>query len=149
MVNISFYHLTRSPLDKALPKLLVKALDSGKRVVVMAAQDRLEELNARLWEADPNSFVPHGSRKDGFAEDQPVYLTSEEENPNGAEILCVTDGRTPSFLNGFSRVLDCFNGLDDAEIASARERWKAYKAAGHTLTYLQQTDAGGWEKKAG
>jgi DNA polymerase-3 subunit chi len=33
-------------------------------------------------------------------------------------------------------------------VYAARDRWKAYKAAGHALTYWQQTDRGGWEKKA-
>jgi DNA polymerase-3 subunit chi len=33
-------------------------------------------------------------------------------------------------------------------VADSRERWKAYKGAGHTLAYWQQTATGGWEKKA-
>jgi DNA polymerase-3 subunit chi len=41
-----------------------------------------------------------------------------------------------------------FDGNDYEAVTSARARWKTYKAAGHDLTYWQQTDRGGWEKKA-
>ena len=36
MTEIGFYHLTQSPLERALPRLLEKAHASGARVVVMA-----------------------------------------------------------------------------------------------------------------
>jgi DNA polymerase-3 subunit chi len=48
-------------------------------------------------------------------------------------------------LEAFERVFDLFDG-SDAE-AVARVRWKAAKAAGHALTYWQQTPRG-WERKA-
>jgi DNA polymerase-3 subunit chi len=40
-----------------------------------------------------------------------------------------------------------FDGNDPAAVAAARDRWRAAKAAGHALTYWQQTDRGGWAKK--
>ena len=50
MTDIAFYHLTRSPLEAALPKLLEKTLDAGKRAVVVAgSEERVENLNNALW----------------------------------------------------------------------------------------------------
>ena len=41
-----------------------------------------------------------------------------------------------------------FDGHDDEAVSAARQRWKAHKDSGHALTYWQQTERGGWEKKA-
>lgn len=149
MTEIGFYHLTRTPLEQAAPKILEKALAADFRVVVLGDSDeRIDQLNERLWTYDPDSFLPHGSAKDGLPEEQPIYLTTLEENPAGAKALMVTDGRQPEFVATFERVMDMFDGSDEAAISSARKRWKAYKDAGHTLTYWQQNDRGGWEKKS-
>jgi DNA polymerase-3 subunit chi len=50
-------------------------------------------------------------------------------------------------LSRYGRCLDIFDGNDDMAVAAARRRWTEAKAAGHSLTYWQQTDRG-WEKKA-
>ena len=41
-----------------------------------------------------------------------------------------------------------FDGRDEDALAEARAKWKAARAAGHAVTYWQQTDTGKWEKKA-
>ena len=88
MTEIGFYHLQRTSLEKALPRLLEKVLASGRRAVVMAGSpERVEALNLALWVQDPNGFLPHGSAADGNAERQPVWLTAADENPNGATVL--------------------------------------------------------------
>ncbi len=148
MTEIGFYHLTRSRLDHALPKLLEKVLASGARAVVRAgSKERIGFLNAHLWTWDAASFLPHGSPREGDAADQPVWLTTEEENPNDARVLVLTDGVEAGDIADFARCLEMFDGNDDAAVAAARGRWRAYAEAGHALTYWQQTEQGGWEKK--
>ena len=149
MPAIGFYHLQRSPLESALPRLLGKALEAGMRAVVMAGSiERVKALDAALWTFDQGSFLPHGTAAEGNAGEQPVYLTADEENPNGATLLALTDGVEPGFIDGFERCLDLFDGNDEAAVAAARGRWKRLKDAGHELTYWQQTPEGGWEQKA-
>ena len=148
MAEIAFYHLTKWPLEKALPRLLEKTLEAGKRAVVMAgSQERVEALNTHLWTYHRDSWLPHGSARDGHPEDQPVWLTTGDENPNGAAYLVLTDGATSSRIGDFERCLELFDGNDPAAVEAARRRWKAYGEEGHALTYWQQTDRGGWEKK--
>jgi DNA polymerase-3 subunit chi len=148
MTDVGFYHLVATPLEKALPKLLEKVLGSGARAVVMAGStERVEALNGLLWTYAPNGFLPHGSAKDGQAERQPIWLTTKDENPNLATILVLTDGAMSDNLPSYARCLDVFDGADETAVAQARERWKLYKDAGHGLTYWQQTDSGGWERK--
>jgi len=147
--DIRFYHLTATPLERALPQLLEKALGAGFRAVVKVVDDAaLDTLNTQLWTYHPNSFLPHGSEKDGHAAEQPVYLTTAEDNPNGAKLLAVTDGSTPTQPESYERVLDLFDASDENAVKAARTRWKAYKDAGHTLQYWQQTESGGWTQKA-
>jgi DNA polymerase-3 subunit chi len=149
VTDISFYHLERQSLDQVLPKLLERVIDAGLRAVVLAgSEERVERLNALLWTYDDGSFLPHGARSDGNLADQPVYLTTEEENPNAATVLAVIDGVQPAHLEAFDRCLELFNGKDETEVAAARERWQKYKAAGHAVTYWQQSPQGKWEKKA-
>ncbi len=148
MTEVSFYHLQRQALTAALPKLLERVDAARLRAVVMAGSpDRVEALDAALWTYDPGGFLAHGTAHTGFADEQPVYLTTEEENPNGATVLVTVDGVAPGFVGAFERCLDMFDGNDDASVAAARERWKAYKAAGHEVTYWQQSNEGRWEKK--
>lgn len=147
MTDIGFYHLTVSPLERALPRLLEKTLEARKRAVVMcASEERLDFLNNTLWTLGKLSFIPHGSLKEGFAEDQPVWLTTQDENPNGAQFLFLTEGCASPSLSTFERCLDLFDGNDSDAVASARERWKNYKDQGHNVTYWKQTETGSWEK---
>ncbi len=148
-MRVDFYHLQTSPLERALPALLERVVGSGKRAVVMAASDeRIEALNNHLWVYNPNSWLAHGSARDGFEADQPVYLTAKEENPNGASILVLTDGMSAEFLPTFERCLDMFDGTSDEALAQARSRWSEAKKAGHELHYWQQTESGSWAEKA-
>ena len=148
MTEVAFYHLQRSPLDAVLPKLLEKTLAAGHRAVVMAASvERVEALNTLLWTYHQDSWLPHGSARDGSPAEQPIWLTADDENPNGARFLFLTDGATSACLDDYERSFELFDGNDPSAVEAARERWSAYKGAGHGLTYWQQTDGGGWEAK--
>ena len=93
MSRIDFYHLQKQSLDEVLPKLLSKAYESDNRIVVKTVSDeRVTYLNGYLWTFNDESFLPHGSKKDGFAEQQPIFLTADSQNPNGATFLFLVDG---------------------------------------------------------
>jgi DNA polymerase-3 subunit chi len=148
VAEIGFYHLLATPLERALPRLLERARAQELRIVVRAGSaERVEHLNALLWTYDEASFLAHGSSRDGNAAAQPIWLSHREENPNGATVLFLVDGVEAGDTTGFTRCLDLFDGNDPDAVAAARHRWRAAQAAGHTLTYWQQTQAG-WEKKA-
>ena len=149
MTEVGFYHLLHWPLERALPKLLEKALERGHRAVVLAgSKERVDDLNAVLWTYEERSWLPHGTAGDGPAADQPVYLTADDENPNGADVLVTVDGREAGNTDGYARIIDMFDGRTEAMVAAARLRWRGYLDKGFTLTYWQQTESGGWEKKS-
>jgi DNA polymerase-3 subunit chi len=149
LTEVSFYHLQRTGLEVALPKLLEKVLDRGMRAVVVAASDEhVAALDSALWTFGQDTFLPHGTAADGFAEAQPVFLTSDPaERPNRPQVLVLVDGVEGAPLDGIDRVLDMFDGGDNEAVAAARERWSALSVSGHDLTYWQQTVSGGWEER--
>lgn len=87
MTSWWFYHLRQRPCEHALAQLLEKCLERGWRAVVeIDDQRQLDALNTALWTYDDAAFLPHGSAADGFAEDQPIYLTLDKDNPNQAAV---------------------------------------------------------------
>lgn len=143
MAEIRFYHLTRASLEHVLPELLEKTLERGWRAVVIAgSQERTEALTQYLWTYKQDSFLPHGNAKDGNPEMQPIWLTTEDERPNGASVLFLTDGAQSRRIGDYERVCDIFDGNDSQALAAARQRWLECKAANHTLSYWQQSDRG-------
>jgi DNA polymerase-3 subunit chi len=148
VTEISFYHLQMTPLERALPKLVAKVLASGARaVVILGSEERVAQIDGALWTYDPNSFLPHGTARDGRPQDQPVWITAEDENPNGAGVLILADGATSAHAAEFEKCLEIFDGNDTAAVTAARERWRAYKDARHKLTYWQQDASGRWMQK--
>ena len=147
MGEIGFYHLKTTPLERALPRLLERALKDGYRVLVLASStERVEHLNQVLWTYDDASFLPHGSARDGNVDRQPIFLTADEDNPNAATMLVLVDGAHGTGIERFQRVCDMFDGNDEAAVEDARQRWREAKAAGHNLTYWEQTQSG-WVKR--
>jgi len=149
MPQINFYHLTKLPVGKALPKLLEKVILSDKRVLVQLNNEgRVQLLNKEMWTYTTKFFLPHGAKGDGFESEQPIYLTCANENANGATILAMVENSTVDNLNDFEKCIYMFDGNDESQLQNARNHWKEFKSQGHELTYWQQTAKGGWEAKA-
>ena len=147
--DVLFYHLERQPLDRVLPSLVEKTLERGWRAVVqVGSQERLEALDLALWTYSEESFLPHGTAKAGFAADQPVFLTTGSETPNGAGVRFLVEGASTERFDGAERLVFMFDGHDSEAVASARASWTAAKAAGCAITYWQQGENGRWEKEA-
>lgn len=146
MAEVGFYHLTRTPLTGALPKLLARTLAAGQRALVVGpSQPALDALSTALWAQD--TWLPHGTAADGDPDLQPIWLGTHADPVNDARYLFLIDGAAADDLDRFDRVFDLFDGGSEAAVQAARGRWAACKAAGHTLIYWQQTDTG-WQRKA-
>jgi DNA polymerase-3 subunit chi len=83
-----------------------------------------------------------------MADQQPIFLTVKDDNPNGATVRFLVDGAEASDLTGYIRAVYIFDGRDEDALVQARSEWKRIKAAGHAVTYWQQNENGRWEKKA-
>jgi DNA polymerase-3 subunit chi len=149
MAEVLFYHLQNQPLERVLPVLLTKCLERGWKVVVQAeTPERVRALDDALWTFADESFLPHGTEADGAPDAQPILLTTDDINPNSAEVRVLIEGAAGPDLTAYARALVLFDGSDDDALKKERERWKDLKAAGHDVTYWQQDEGGRWEKKA-
>lgn len=146
MTEVGFYHLSRSTLEQALPRLLIRTLAAGQRALVLTPDEATRDaLNEALWQQP--AWLPHGAETDGDPDLQPIWLSTEPEPLNGARFLFLTYGVASDRIGAFDRAFDLFDGNSDAAVQSARNRWKAAKDQGHTVTYWQQTEKG-WQQKA-
>jgi DNA polymerase-3 subunit chi len=148
-----FYHLERRSLEDILPGLVGKSLERGWRAVIKTdSSERSDALDNLLWTYDDQSFLAHAQSGDGDPARQPVLITVEDENPNGARILFCVGGAQPSDwkeagLSALARVVLLFDGRDAAMLNAARGAWKNARDAGHDVTYWKESASGKFEKQ--
>jgi DNA polymerase-3 subunit chi len=154
MPEALFYHLEHRSLEDVLPSLLEKTRERGwKANVRVGNAERLETLDTHLWTFSEQSFLAHGTAADGNPSRQPVYLTTETDNPNGADVLFLVDGARiadwrAGELKGFTRIVLLFDGQEEEALSVARNAWKNAKESGHEVTYWKETPNGRWERQA-
>ena len=150
MTEMLFYHMKGQTPEQVLPALLQKSLERGWRVVVQASSDeRIEALDAHLWTWRDDAFLPHGTWRDAEAAEQPIVLTVNEENPNGATVRFLVDGANlGGAATAYERVVLLFDGDDPDALDNARARWSEAKAAGVAVTYWQADEHGRWRREA-
>ena len=151
MTETLFYHLERRSLDDVLPGLIEKTLERGWRAVIRAeSSERADAIDNLLWTYNDQTFLPHAQSGDGNPKRQPVLITVEDENPNGANVLFCVGGAMPASwgaVHALTRIVLMFDGRDEAALAKARAAWKDAKAAGHDVTYWKESPNGKFEKQ--
>jgi DNA polymerase-3 subunit chi len=152
VTEVRFYHLQRARLEEVLPVILERCHQRGERVLVLAGStERVEALAALLWTYRAETFLPHGTARDGEAARQPIFLAPAEsdlENPNRAPVLILSDGARHNRIGDFKLVCELFDGHDEAAVAAARAHWRTCKEAGHAVVYFQQAETGKWQETA-
>jgi len=149
VTDVLFYHLERIPLTQVLPGLLERTRERGWRAIVqVASEQRLEALDTLLWTYKDNSFLAHGTYKDGQEDSHPIFLTKEENNPNSADVAFFIDGTTRKDLSVFERAVYLFDGNSDEDVEKARKYFKDAKNNDYEVTYWRQDEQGKWLKKA-
>ncbi|MCE2951395.1 MAG: DNA polymerase III subunit chi [Alphaproteobacteria bacterium] len=145
-MEVRFYHFEKTSLEKGCARLLERVLGAGQRAVLYCAdKERLAHLDTVLWTYSSAAFLPHGTEKDGYAKDQPIWLTDKWENPNGADLVVILDADEVQDDRVFTRCLDIFDGSHDSALEKARTRWRLYRERGYHLAYWKQNAQGEWE----
>ncbi len=150
MTEILFYQLKGQSVEQVLPPLIQKSLERGWRVAIQAASDeRVEALDAHLWTWRDDVFLPHGTWRDAEAGEQPVLLTVDEANPNGATVRFLIEGASmPGDLAAYQRLVVLFDGDDQEALEEARARWSKAKEEGFEVTYWLTDKNGRWQRQA-
>jgi DNA polymerase III subunit chi len=150
MTEILFYQLNGQKLEQVLPPLIQRSLERGWRVAVQASSDeRVEALDAHLWTWRDDAFLPHGTWREAEAAEQPVLLTVNAENPNGAVVRFLVDGAgVPADAAAYQRLVLLFDGDDPEALEAARTRWAHVKNEGFDVTYWRTDENGRWQRQA-
>lgn len=154
MTDVWFFQLRQKTLEQVLPALLEKTRERDWRAVVqVGTAERLEAIDEALWTYRDDSFLPHGSARDGDGRDgdgrdQPVWLTVGTDNPNAAHVRFLVDGAIADSADGYQRLVYIFDGDDPEATITARETWKRMKTDGHAISFYQQNEQGQWTKRA-
>ena len=153
MPETLFYHLERKSLDDVLPGLLERTRERDWRALVrVGSAERMAIIDAHLWTYADHTFLAHGTAEDGEPSRQPIFLTTEDENPNRAHVLFLVGGAVPAnwaspALAELKRIVLLFDGRDPEALDSARSAWRKAKEAGHDVTYWKESATGKWEKQ--
>jgi len=149
VTEVYFYHLERRTLEDVLPTLLERSLERGWRAAVQAAsEERVEALDTLLWIYREESFLAHGTARDGQPGAHPIYLTSGDDNPNEAQVRFLVDGAKLEDAAPYDRVVYVFDGHDEDAVSQARAEWQKAKEQGFSVSYWQQNLQGRWQQKA-
>ena len=145
-MKVDFYHLTRSPLDRVLPRIAQRLHDDGERLLLLSENaDQRRHLDMLLWSYAPDSFLPHAEAGTGDDARQAVLIASEPTDANAARNVAIVDGRWRDEALTFDRA---FHFFGEDHIAAARAAWKGLADREDVeRRYWRQGD-GGWEQAA-
>ena len=91
----------------------------------------------------------HGTWREAEAAEQPILLTVNDDNPNGAGVRFLVEGAgMPGNAASYQRLVLLFDGEDPEAVETARTRWGEAKSAGFEVTYWQADDQGRWQRQA-
>ena len=150
------YHRSEAqPDDHGAAPLVARTLANGWTAIIQATSpERLAALDDLLWTYDDQSFVAHGSARDGDAALHPVWLTLENDNPNTASARFFVDGAdavvalADEAARPKERAIIMFDGRDEDALNRARMQFRQLREQGFALSYWRQNDEGRWEKSA-
>jgi len=136
MTRVDFYRVPAAGAEAAHTAACLvagKAYRAGYRVRVYATADQLEDLDRRLWTYRQGAFVPHATA-DRLDPDspEPVVLSSDCLQPGEAQVLVCVTPPPAECLEGYARVAE-FVTQDEPVREAARQRYTAYRQAGHEL----------------
>jgi DNA polymerase-3 subunit chi len=137
--QVKFVKLERPEKAKHLCRLAEQFFAEGKRVLI-TVQDENQgiTLDRFMWVWDKGSFIPH-AYDNGSVDclDEPIVITSGEENPNAAAVLIMGKPCSLKFARRFEQVVDFAETYDAALAEQARQRFAAYRNAGFRPRMLE------------
>lgn len=132
MTSIDFYTHVTDRLEVAA-RLVAKAFAQHGRVRVLtpdaAATDALDR---RLWLKPPVAFLPHCRIDSALASQTPIWVDHSDEHPGPASVLINLRATPPAFFSRFERLAEIV-GVEEADAAAGRERYRFYRERGYEL----------------
>jgi len=128
--RVEFINLAKTGADlaSAAARLAAYHAAAGKRVLLLAHdQEQAQNLDARLWDFDPASFVPHNLAGGPDQANEPVLIGLSPAAPNRAQVLIMASPLDDPPLADYQLIIDFVPpDQEGSALALARARYKAF-----------------------
>ena len=132
MTRVEFFFNVKNKHQK-LVKISEKAIAKGLKLMVFVPNaNEVAVIREYLWQ-QPNSFLPNHSLTDDLAAVTPIIVDFKRENLTHDEVLINLKQPHPPFFSLIEIV-----GLDEADKAEARIRYKFYRDRGYQITTFDE-----------
>lgn len=133
MARVDFYFGVDHRLHYAC-RVTRKARAAGKTVLAFARDaDRLARFDSALWTFSALDFLPHVYADSPLAPRTPIVLSLSADAGVACDVLLTLDDAPPpsfeTWFERFERVIEIVS-TEEADRAAARDRFRAYRAAG-------------------
>ena len=148
MSEVFFYHLTKTTLEIALPKILERALSEQWSIELRtSANTNLDEISNAIWRGPDESFLPHCLEDHEDSQDYPIVLCKSPLK-DWRDCLIVVDQADlkENEVKNYKRVCLIFDAKIEVELSKARKSWKKFSEEGINTIYWAE-DKGRWVKK--
>ena len=148
MSEVFFYHLTKTTLEIALPKILERALSEKWSIEIRtSANTNLDEISNAIWRGPEESFLPHCLEDHEDLQDYPIVLCkSPLKDWRDCLIVVGQADLKENEVKNYKRVCLIFDAKIEVELSKARKSWKKLSEEGIKTTYWSE-DKGRWVKK--
>ncbi len=139
MARIEFVKLERPERAAVLCDLAEEFFLAGRRVVILVQDDNQGvTLDRFMWVWRKGAFIPHAYDNGALDSlNEPVVITTREENRNGASILIQGRPCSVDFARQFEVVIDFAELFDEGLKLASRERYKAWQKEGFDVLLRQ------------
>ncbi len=140
MSQVTFYLMSEpddgqaSAVERLACQLAADGWSAGHLYLFCDDEAQALRLDELLWQLPPDRFVPH--QLQGESGQAPVEIGHQPPRRRYACLINLAR-QTPLFAGHFAQVVD-FVPTDETQKQRARERYKLYRQAGHTLEMRDQ-----------
>tara|TARA_B100001248_G_scaffold261792_1_gene254312 strand:- start:2850 stop:3296 length:447 start_codon:yes stop_codon:yes gene_type:complete len=148
MSEVFFYHLTKTTLEIALPKILERALSEKWSIEIRtSANTNLDEISNAIWRGPEESFLPHCLEDHEDLQDYPIVLCkSPLKDWRDCLIVVGQADVKENEVKNYKRICLIFDAKIEVELSKARKSWKKFSEEGINTIYWAE-DKGRWVKK--
>jgi DNA polymerase-3 subunit chi len=133
MTSIDFYFNAQDRLQVAC-RLAGKAMKQAQRLLIYAPDSQTAaRIDRLLWTWPAIGFVPHCAAHSALASETPVLVASNEDTPDGCEVLLNLGADCPPHFERFPRLLELVS-TDEADKEAGRNRFRFYRERGYRIT---------------
>lgn len=138
MTRVEFFTNVPNKHDATIA-LCEKALNKGRQLTILVENsEAVATLQQALWHSRPTAFLANATGRDPHAGFSPIILETDQAKMHQDDVLINLTLETPLVFSRF-RYLAEMVGLDEADKALARVRYKFYRDRGYQIKTTEYT----------